>query len=130
MLVPGSLMPCHQPRATDGSARIPAMCRSGISRELFSAQSWSAPRTCNSRLPFAMDRSTIQVRTQCSRREERLSRRATPNQPVYGGDTVSASLLCPHQPDTPALRDYSLRRVTLTYTSVASHANTHKTDKA
>src|ERR1039458_2894582 len=103
MLVPGSLMPCHQPRATDGSARIPAMWRSGISRELLKAQRLSAPRTCNSRLPLVMDRSTIQVRIQCSRRGERLSRQETLNQPVYGRDTVFESLLCPHQPDAASL---------------------------
>src|ERR1035438_7094846 len=126
MLVPGSLMPCHQPRATDGSARIPATCRSGISRELFSAQSWSAPRTCNSRLPLAMDRSTIQVRIQCSRRGERLSRQETLNQPGHGGDTVLKGRPCPHKPDTLGLRDsprdYSLRRVTMGSTWVARRA--------
>ena len=72
-----------------------------------------------------MDRSTIQVRIQCSRRGERLSRQETLNQPVYGRDTVSESLLCPHQPDAASLPAYSLRRVTMGSTWVALRAGTY-----
>src|ERR1700693_1700161 len=59
MLVPGILIPCHQPCTMAGSALIPLMCASGISSELLNAHSLSAPRTCNSRLSPEMDKTTM-----------------------------------------------------------------------
>jgi AMP-binding enzyme len=51
MLVPGILIPCHQPCAMAGSALISLMCANGISSELLKAHSLSAPRTLRTRLP-------------------------------------------------------------------------------
>src|ERR1022692_1695184 len=58
MLVPGIRSPCHQLCAMSGSVLISAMCTNGISSELLNAHSLSAPRTCNTRLPSEMDKST------------------------------------------------------------------------
>ena len=73
-----------------------------------------------------MDRSTIQVRIQCSRRGERLSRQETLNQPGHGGDTISERPALPAQAGYISLRAspraYSLRRVTMGSTRVARRA--------
>src|ERR1700724_164776 len=61
MLVPGILIPCHQPCAMAGSALISAMWANGISSELLKAHSLSAPRTWRTRLPPEMDKSTIVI---------------------------------------------------------------------
>ena len=54
-----NLIPCHQLCVIAASTRIAAMCSIGISSELFSAQSLSAPRTCKTSFPSATVKSTI-----------------------------------------------------------------------